>query len=91
MPPEPAGGLVIVIEHEVHIELLMSACEEVMARGVDEPTRDEVLTEAETLLREYGEQWPALTGDERFTRWAREEVWYLFEEELEEGDIRLGR
>jgi hypothetical protein len=87
VPPEPAGGLVLVLEYEIHYALLLSACEEVIARG-EEPTKEDVLLEAETLLREYGGQWVALTGHEDYTRWAEEEIEDLFWVEIEDGEIK---
>ena len=94
--PEPARGLVIVLDYEVHYELLLASCEEIMARMHEEDeyedvTREAILMEAETLLREYGEQWWMLTGQEEYGRWAKEEVRTLFREEIQAGTIRRGR
>jgi hypothetical protein len=80
-----------MLEFEVHFELLVAACEEILARGTDDPTREEILMEAEVMLREVGNQWPMLTGEEEFYSWAKEEVRVLFHEELREGEIKRGR
>ena len=81
----------MAVEHEVSYELLLSACEELMADDVDAPTREEVLQVCEELLRDYGRQWPALTGDETYTHWAEQEIHLLFGDELRRGDVRRVR
>ena len=88
--PEPTRGLVIAVEYEVEYDLLLSACEELAARG-EEADREAVLVEAESLLREVGAQWPSLTGAEDYTVGAKQAVQLLFREELLSGMIKNWR
>ena len=79
----------ITVDFEASVGLLVAACEEMIAEG-ERITRDSILAEARTALKEVGLQWTALTGDERYEKKAKQYVRTLFREEIRDGLLERG-